>query len=188
MRAESYGVAEAVSPAAQDFKLAMRQLASGVCVITHGSGAQRTGFTATSVTSLSSEPPTLIVCVNRAASLYAQLASGDLFGVNVLGAHHCEIADRFAGRAGLAGADRFREGRWSTFADGVSILDDALAAFVCETDEVIVRHTHAILIGRVRLARPQAQGGALLYWRGTYDQIGWSDEEVSRAVGLRQLA
>jgi flavin reductase (DIM6/NTAB) family NADH-FMN oxidoreductase RutF len=188
MRAETYGMAEAAPVSPDDYKLAMRQLASGVSVITHGSGAQRTGFTATSVTSLSSEPPTLIVCVNRAASLYAQLGTGDLFGVNVLGAQHAEIADRFAGRAGLAGAERFREGRWSTFADGASLLDDALAAFVCETDEVIERHTHAILIGRVRLARPQAQGGALLYWRGVYDQIGWSDEEVSRAVGLRQRA
>ena len=167
------------------FRLAMRQLASGVSVITHGDGAQRTGFTATSVTSLSSEPPTLIVAVNRASSLCQQLGTGDLFGVNILGAQHSDIADRFAGRAGVERADRFGEGRWSTTPDGVCLLDDALAALVCEADEVIERNTHAILIGHVRLARQQAHGGALLYWRGDYESIGWTDEELSRAVGLR---
>ena len=96
----------------------MRQLASGVSVVTHGAGAQRTGFTATSVTSLSSEPPTLVVCVNRSASLYQQLGTGDLFGVNILGAQHVDIANRFAGRAGVERADRFVEGSWATTADG----------------------------------------------------------------------
>jgi flavin reductase (DIM6/NTAB) family NADH-FMN oxidoreductase RutF len=170
---------------APDFKLAMRQLASGVSVITHGAASQRTGVTATSVTSLSSEPPTLIVAVNRASSLYKQLGTGDLFGVNILGAQHVDIADRFAGRAGVDRADRFEAGRWSTTPDGVWLLDDALAALVCEADEVIERNTHAIVIGQVRLARRQAYGGALLYWRGDYDRLGWTDEEMSRAVGLR---
>ena len=170
------------------FRLAMRQLASGVLVVTHGSGPLRTGFTATSVTSLSMEPPTLLVCVNRAASLYQQLAAGDLFGVNILAAHHTEIADRFAGRDGVERAERFRDGGWSTPVEGVSLLDDALASFVCQAEEVIERRTHAILIGRVRFARSQTEGGALLYWRGDYDRIGWSEEELSRAVGLRQGA
>ena len=170
--------------AADSFRLAMRQLASGVSVVTHGAGEERTGFTATSVSSLSADPPTLIVCVNRAASLYAQLSVSDLFGVNVLGENHAEIADRFAGRGGVKGAERFRQGHWIATQDGVSLLADALAAFECEVEDIVERHSHAILIGHVRFARPRASGGALLYWRGAYESIGWSAEEVSRAVGL----
>ena len=162
----------------------MRQLASGVSIVTHGDGEQRTGFTATSVSSLSAEPPTLIVCVNRSASLYARLTRGDAFGVSVLGAQHAEFADQFASRKGLKGADRFRDGAWSTTPGGVSVLADAIAALECETEEIIERHTHAILIGRVTFAAPRSNEAALLYWRGGYDRIGWSAEEVSRAVGV----
>ena len=49
---------------------------------------------------------------------------------------------------------------------------------------MIERHTHAILIGRVRQARSLGDCGALIYWRGAYDQIGWTDAEIARAVGL----
>ena len=168
----------------ESFRLAMRQLASGVSVVTPGAGEDRTGFTTTSVSSLSADPATLVVCVNRSASLYAQLSIGDLFGVSVLNAQHTEIADRFAGRAGVSGPERFHGGRWTTTSDGVSLLADAIAVFACEAEDVIERHSHAILIGRVRLARPMPAGGALLPWRGGYDRIGWSDEELSRAIGL----
>jgi flavin reductase (DIM6/NTAB) family NADH-FMN oxidoreductase RutF len=170
--------------AAEEFREAMRQLASGISVITHGVGEQRTGLTATSVSSLSADPPTLIVCVNRSASLYAQLVSGDSFGVNVLGAQHAEIADRFAGRNGARGAERFREGRWLVTPDGVTLLADALAIFACVAEDVIERHSHAIVVGRVRSAVAGPTEGALLYWRGAYDRIGWSAEELSRAAGL----
>ena len=165
------------------FRLAMRQLASGVSIVTHGEGERRTGLTATSVSALSAEPPTLIVCVNRGASLFGQIAQGDAFGVSVLGAHHTEFADRFANRTGLRGAERFREGVWATTPAGVSVLADAIAALECEIEEIIERHTHAILIGRVTFALPKPADAALLYWRGGYDRIGWSAEEVSRAIG-----
>jgi flavin reductase (DIM6/NTAB) family NADH-FMN oxidoreductase RutF len=159
----------------------MRELVSGVCLVTHGAGEDRVGLTATSVSSLSLAPPTLIVCVNRSASLYARLGTGDLFGVSVLAAHHAEHADRFASRTGLKGADRFREGAWMT--TPVSVLADAIATFECETEDVIERHTHAILIGRVTFAAPRPSEGALLYWRGAYDRIGWSAEELSCVIG-----
>jgi len=173
-----------VSPElASSFRLAMRQLASGVCLVTHGEGEARVGLTATSVSSLSVDPPTLIVCVNRAASLYARLKRGDAFGVSVLGAQHGEYADRFAARTGLKGAERFGEGEWIETDARVLLLADALATFECEAEEIIERHTHAIVVGRVTSAAPQPNDGALLYWRGAYDRIGWSAEELSRVIG-----
>ena len=165
------------------FRAAMRHLASGVCLVTHSVGGVRAGMTATAVASLSLDPPTLIVCVNRAASIYAGLTPGAAFGVSVLGADHREFADRFAGRTGENGAERFREGRWRVAPNGAPLLGDALAAFACEVEEIVERNTHAIVIGRVKHAAAASGGGALLYWRGVYDQVGWSDDELARATG-----
>jgi flavin reductase (DIM6/NTAB) family NADH-FMN oxidoreductase RutF len=167
------------------FREAMRHLPAGVCVISVGQGAERTGLTATSVSSLSAEPPTLLVSVNRASSSYETLTRCPAFGVNVLTAGHHAVADMFAGRKGVQGAERFAAGRWTTLESGVSVLSDAVAAFDCEVEERIERHTHAIIIGRVRALLAPGGPSALLYWRGQYDQLGWTEEEVARAVGLR---
>ena len=168
----------------ESFRFAMRQLTGAVCLITHSAGADRVGLTATTVTSLSTNPPSLLACVNRNSSSYPGLAPGVAFGVNVLGAHQQELADRFAGRGGANGAERFAEGHWIVAPSGAPLLSDSLAAFDCEVEDIIERHTHAIVIGRVRRVASRKQGGALVYWRGAYDCLGWSDEEVSRAIGL----
>ena len=164
------------------FRAAMRHLASGVCLVTHSVGGAPAGMTA--VASLSLDPPTLIVCLNRAASTYAGLAPGTAFGVSVLAADHRELAERFAGRTGAEGAECFREGRWLIPPSGAPLLWDAIAAFECEVEDIVERHTHAIVIGRVKRAAAGAGGGALVYWRGGYDQLGWSRDELSRATGL----
>ena len=84
----------ASEPAPADaFRTAMRHLVSGVSLITHGEGRAKTGMTATSVSSLSSEPPTLLVCVNRNASIYRGLKPGEGFGISVLSADQSEAAD-----------------------------------------------------------------------------------------------
>jgi flavin reductase (DIM6/NTAB) family NADH-FMN oxidoreductase RutF len=166
------------------FRAAMRHLASGVCLVAHSVDGALTGMTATAVASLSLDPPTLIVCLNRAASTYAGLAPGVAFGVSVLAADHRELAERFAGRTGVNEGERFREGRWLIPPSGAPLLWDALAAFECKVEDVVERHTHAIVIGRVRRAAAGAGGGALVYWRGGYDQLDWSRDELSRATGL----
>ena len=165
----------------------MRHLPSGVSVVTIGEGDERTGMTATSVSSLSVEPPTMLVSVNRASSSYAALARSGAFGVNVLGSEHQDVADRFAGRGGEQGSERYAARRWVTLNSGVWLLSDAVAAFDCEIEEIIERHTHAIVIGRVRALFVSGGSSALVYWRGGYDQLGWSVEEVSRAVGLTPI-
>jgi flavin reductase (DIM6/NTAB) family NADH-FMN oxidoreductase RutF len=166
------------------FRRAMRQLASGVCVVTLGSDAERTGLTATSVSSLSADPPTLLVCVNRGSSSYPAFARLGAFAVNVLAADQREFAERFAGGSGLKGAERFEGGRWLPLPSGGICLADSVAVLDCEVDEQIERHTHAIVIGRVRRILIGGGSGALVYWRGAYDQVGWSSDEISRAIGL----
>jgi flavin reductase (DIM6/NTAB) family NADH-FMN oxidoreductase RutF len=162
----------------------MRQLAGGVCVVTVGRGGAREGLTVTSVVSLSADPPTLLFCIQRSSSGYGAVASCDAFAVNVLAADQREFADRFSGPGGLRGADRDNGGEWLELPSGLCGLSGAAAIFDCEVDERLERATHAMVIGRVRHVLVGDGGGALLYWRAAYDQVGWRRDEIARAIGL----
>jgi flavin reductase (DIM6/NTAB) family NADH-FMN oxidoreductase RutF len=169
-----------------DFRGAMRHLAGGVSVITAGRGKEITGMTVTSVSSLSVDPPTLIVSVNREASSWPVLKRHGFFGINILAADQLEIAERFSGKGGLKGAERFAGAQWSSRRSGAPLLVGALAAIDCAVEETIERHSHAIVIGRVldildAQLRIGASGhtGALAYWQGRYVAVD-QDEDAAR--------
>ena len=157
---------QAADPA--DFRLAMRELAGHVSVIATGEGADRTGFTATSVSSFSAEPPTLLVCLNRTSSSFPVLARCAAFTVNVLHAGQQAVAERFSGVGGLKGVARYEGAEWTTLSSGAPALAGAAAVFDCVLDELIERHTHAIVIGRVVAVAVEPGRSALLYRHGRY--------------------
>ena len=95
-----------------DFRGAMRHLTGGVSVITAGRGREISGMTVTSVSSLSVDPPALIVSINREASSWLLLKRYGVFGVNILTSDQIDIAERFTGKDGLKGADRFAGAEW----------------------------------------------------------------------------
>jgi flavin reductase (DIM6/NTAB) family NADH-FMN oxidoreductase RutF len=154
------------------FRLAMREFASGVALVTTGRGEQRTGCTATSLCSLSLDPPSLIVCIARSSSTLAALRTAKTFGVNVLAGAHENLADRFSGRSGVKGAARFAGAEWTTLVTGAPLLRDALACIDCNVEEVLERHTHAIVIGRVAAAHHREGAPALVHWRTRFQQLG----------------
>ena len=164
-----------------DFRSAMRQLTGGVSVITAGRGQDISGMTVTSVSSLSVDPPALIVSINREASSWPLVKRYGFFGVNILTSDQIDIADRFTGKGGLKGADRFGGARWTTRASGVPLLADALAAIDCEVEDVIERHSHAIVIGRVLDVAVSTRTAALAYWQGRYVAIGQDEDAVKLA-------
>ena len=81
---------------------AMRHLVSGVCIVTAGLGDDQAGMTVTSATSLSIDPPTMIVCINRSSSVWQRIQRYRHFCINILADHHNEIAERFAGHGAFA--------------------------------------------------------------------------------------
>src|SRR4051794_28787758 len=105
-----------------DFKLSMRHLAGAVSVITVGDGQDRTGFTATSVSSLSAELPSVIVSVNRASSSWPALQRYGCFCVNVLAADQQQVAQSFAGLDGRRGAERYGNAGWYRLKTGAAVL------------------------------------------------------------------
>ena len=162
-----------------DFRNAMRQLTGGVSVITAGTGRDISGMTVTSVSSLSVDPPALIVSINREASSWPLVRRYGFFGVNILTSDQIDIAERFTGRGGLKGADRFAGARWMTRASGVPLLVGALAAIDCEVEDIVERHSHAIVIGRVLDVAVSARTAALAYWQGRYVAID-QDEDAAK--------
>lgn len=150
------------------FKHAMGSLAGAVSVITVGTGALRTGFTATSVSSYSMDPPTILVSLNRSSSSWGALLEAGSFAVNVLAEDQSAVADRFAGRGGIKGNDRYVGWEWSRLASGTLGLSGALSVIDCDLDEVIERHSHAIVLGRVRSVETAKDIAPLLYWKGSY--------------------
>jgi flavin reductase (DIM6/NTAB) family NADH-FMN oxidoreductase RutF len=153
------------------FRAAMRRLVGGVSVITAGAGNDISGMTVTSVSSLSADPPSLIVAVNRASSSWPLLKQHRYFGVNILNADQADIAERFTGKDGLKGAERFAGADWIERASGARLLSGALAAIECEAEDIIERHSHAIIIGRVLHVELSADDAALAYWHGNYVAI-----------------
>jgi flavin reductase (DIM6/NTAB) family NADH-FMN oxidoreductase RutF len=164
-----------------DFRGAMRHLTGGVSVITAGRGKDITGMTVTSVSSFSVDPPTLIVSINRDASSFPLIRRHGAFGVNILAADQLEIAERFAGKGGLKGADRFAGARWVTAVSGVPLLVGALSAVDCEVEEILERHSHGIIIGRVRDVRNSTRNAALAYWHGQYVAVDQDEDAVRLA-------
>jgi flavin reductase (DIM6/NTAB) family NADH-FMN oxidoreductase RutF len=165
-------------------RAATSQVASGVAVATWGIGEARGGLTTASVSPLPAEPATLVVTFNRASSAYAAFARANRFAVNVLGGDQREIAEHFSGLSEAANAGPFEVGRWVPLSDGLCCLADCAAVFECEAEETIGWRTGAIVIARVRRAFIGGGSGALVRWRGAYDQLGWSRDEICRAVGL----
>src|SRR4029453_1740672 len=162
-----------------DFRNAMRQLTGGVSVVTAGRGRDISGMTVTSVSSLSVDPPALIVSINREASSWPLVKRYGFLGVNILTSDQIDIAERVTGKGGLKGAARFAGADWTTRASGVPLLVDALAAIDCEVEDVVERHSHAIVIGRVLDVAVSARTAALAYWQGRYVAID-QDEDAAK--------
>jgi flavin reductase (DIM6/NTAB) family NADH-FMN oxidoreductase RutF len=166
MEGAAIAMARASAPReAEAYRHAMREFSSGIAIVAAGQGEKRNGCTATSLCSLSLDPPSLIVCLARTSGTLATIQTEGVFGVSLLAGDQADLADCFAGRGGLRGVARFAGAQWTSLATGAPLCADAIALIDCEVEETIERHTHAIVIGRVVAAR--AHGGhALVHWRG----------------------
>lgn len=157
---------------AATFRAAMRQLAGAVSVITIGRGEDCTGFTATSVASLSADVPSVLVSLNRSSSSWPVLQRHGAFCINVLAAGQQHVAEAFAGRDGRQGAARYEGALWQPLATGTAGLAGALAVIDCSLKEAIGHASHMILIGHVEAIRlGTAQEDPLLYWQGGFRRL-----------------
>ncbi len=151
---------------AQEFRLAMRRLASTVSIIsTTDTAGRRHGMAATAVNSVTMDPPTVLVCVNRSASIHEPLLEREQFCINMLMNGHEDLVAAFSGK--MQGEERFTLGEWrQDDATGMPYLDDAQSSLVCQVETVTPVGTHSVILARVLDARVADPVAPLLYADG----------------------
>jgi flavin reductase len=150
-----------------DFIRAMAGAANSVSVVTTDGRAGRVGITVSSVSSVSADPPLVLVCVNRRSPAHRAMRENAVFAVNLLGTRHRELADTFAGRPSHGSAYDFNTDAWSRGATGAPRLADAVSSFECVLDQAHDAGSHTVFIGRV-VSVAGAGGRPLLYGDRSY--------------------
>ncbi|WP_367325008.1 flavin reductase family protein [Streptomyces sp. HUAS ZL42] len=145
-----------------------RRHAAGVAVITANGAEGPVGFTATSLASVSAEPPMLSFGIGLGSSSWPAISRADHVGVHILAEHQRELAATFA----RSGADRFGAATaWREGPEGVPVLDDVLAWVVCRVVARVPAGDHRIVLGEVVLGDPTRAGRPLLYHQGRFTAL-----------------
>ncbi|WP_030147193.1 MULTISPECIES: flavin reductase family protein [unclassified Streptomyces] len=145
-----------------------RRHAAGVAVITARGDAGPVGFTATSLSSVSAEPPLLSFGVGTGSSSWPAIAVTGHVGVHILGEHQQELAATFA----RSGADRFAAPtQWREGPEGVPVLDGVLAWLVARVVARVPAGDHRIVIAEVVHGDPTGTGRPLLYHQGRFGRL-----------------
>lgn len=151
------------------FKKALQLWTSGVAVVTSKSeqwGVR--GMTVTAFSSVSVEPPLILVCLNKSADTGENIDENQRFAVNILTEDQAEVSNNFSG--GSSQEDRFAKTRWSAGKTGVPILDDSMMSLECKVMEKVSAGTHWIIIGEIEETYCRT-GEPLLYFRSNYRQL-----------------
>ncbi len=153
---------------ARTLRDAMGCFGTGVVVATtRGAEGSPDGLTANSFTSVSLDPPLLLVCIAKSARSLAAFESSGSFAVNVLHIGQQLDSARFARRA----EDRFSAAEWETWETGAPILKASLASIECDKHAWHDGGDHIILVGKVRRAAFEPRRDPLLYFRGAYRRL-----------------
>lgn len=147
----------------EDFRQAMSRFAGAVTAITTQDADGPAGLIATAVCSLSAQPPSILVCVNRSASAHDAIVRNGSFAVNLLRPEQRDVVDSFTR---FKGGERFAASGWR-YDSGVPFLDDAIVSMRCTLKEALDGFSHSIMIGvieEIRFSDDHAQG--CLLWLG----------------------
>lgn len=150
----------------QDYRDAMARLAAAVNVITTDGPNGRAGFTATAVCSVTDDPPTLLVCLNRSASVYPVVTANAQLCVNTLASGQRDLSNLFGGKTPMA--ERFAAASWTSWMTGSPVLEGAAASFDCRISHSTSVGTHDILFCEVLALKRQSDADGLVYFDRNY--------------------
>ena len=149
------------------FRTACGKFATGITIVTViGADGLPQGMTANSFTSVSLEPPMVLVCIDRKATILPKMEVAKTFGINVLAENQRDLSAQFSRR----GTDRFETVPWFAGETGVPLLDGVLAHYECEVINIVEGGDHLIFIAEVRHLRCFA-GRPLLYYASCYETL-----------------
>lgn len=155
-----------LNPLSVAYRDAMRRQASTVTIVSAGTTEQRHGITATAMTCVSMEPPSLLICINRRNYLHPFLDGQEYFCVNLLHCSHVEVSEVFSGKRPTK--NRFEWGNWATHTTGLPYLKDAQSNVFCRRTLAIPYGSHTIFIGEVFEVETRSEIAPLMYANGRY--------------------
>lgn len=158
-----------------NFRSAMRRHAASVCVVTVPGDEDLNGMTITAATSFSMDPPAVLICVNKAASVTSRLQLEQQFGLTLLAGDQEDIAAAFA--KSPSGPQRFAHGEWLQTQTSPCLVG-AASNLSCTVVETIAYGSHVAVIGSVDEVQIGSTGQGLLYCDGIYERLS------SRAIQI----
>ena len=159
--------------APQDYRDAMACLGAAVNIVTTDGSAGRAGFTASAICSVTDDPPTLLVCINRGSSAYSSVTRNEVVCVNVLSARHEPLSRLFGGK--VPADERFAAAAWSTLATGAPVLSECSTSFDCRIADTVNVGTHDVLFCRVVALQRFGCTDNLIYFGRAYHTVGVTD-------------
>lgn len=154
---------------AEVFRQGLRRWASGVTVVTAKSGDEQHGMTVSAFSSVSADPPLVLICANRASRTNGVIRQGGRFTVNVLAADQQDVSSVFA--SSKLEESRFERVGWRAGESGVPLIEGALVNLECRVESSHDHGSHTVYIGYVEVAHV-ADKQPLLYYNGAYRDVG----------------
>jgi flavin reductase (DIM6/NTAB) family NADH-FMN oxidoreductase RutF len=149
----------------ESFREVLRSWASGVTVVTTRAGDKVHGMTVSAFSSVSADPPLVLVCANQASTTHGVIQEGGLFTVNILASHQAHVSQVFATPDNED--TRLDCVSWSEGETGAPVLDEALACLECTVTNAYREGSHTIYIGRVEAVH-RTDAEPLLYYQAGY--------------------
>jgi flavin reductase len=154
----------------QTYREAMARFGAAVSVVTTDGPSGRYGFTASAVCSVTDDPPTLLVCVNRKNDSHPALMANGLLCVNTLASDQRDISTLFGG-AEIDQDARFAAASWDTLVTGAPVLRGAVVAFDCRVVQLTEVATHTVVFATVMAVRHGPRHDGLVYFARAYHPV-----------------
>lgn len=152
-----------------DYRDAMARLGAAVSVVTTDGPGGQAGFTASAVCSVTDDPPTLLVCLNRSASVYPVFDANGVLCVNVLAAGQQTLSNLFGGKTPMP--ERFAAARWSLLVTGAPVLEGATVSFDCRVSRRTEVGSHDVLFCEAVAIRGSDKAQGLVYFDRRYHDL-----------------
>ena len=153
------------------FRNAMAQLGAAVNVITTTGTGGWLGFTASAVCSVTDDPPTMLVCMNRGSVLNEEFKAAGVLCVNTLASVQEPLSELFAGVGSVPMAERFGHAAWSVLETGAPVLDGAVASVDCRIVQVTEVGTHSVMFCEAVACRVGEAREGLIYFGRAYHRV-----------------
>ncbi len=153
------------------FREAMARMGAAVNIITTTGPQGDAGMTVSAVCSVTDDPATVLVCINRSSRQHEIYKSSGIICVNVLTHEHEELSPIFAGKGNLPMAERFTHGTWIRLATGAPVLENAAASLDCKVSQSVDVGTHTVFFCEVQAIHLGPSGSGLVYQGRAYHQI-----------------